>query len=163
MKIGTLIHSMKILVPEVALDLYTSTIHPCMKYCCYIWAGTPSCYLELLEKQICRTCCFSWTLGSLLKCCQLKSFLQVLLWLMFFRTGQTGSTSFSQGKYTCYSDRLHDFFVTIARCYKDVYVSFFPCTARLSNSLPIECFPLTYDLNGFKYRVSRYLLPVGYF
>ena len=39
---------------------------------------------------------------------------------------------------TCYSDRLHDFSVTIPRCYKDVYVnSFFPCRARLWNSLPI--------------------------
>ena len=29
-----------------------------MKYCCHIWAGAPSCYLELLDKlktQICRT------------------------------------------------------------------------------------------------------------
>ena len=36
----------------------------------------------------------------------------------------------SQGRPTHYSDRLHDFSVTIPRCYKDVYVnSFFPCTA----------------------------------
>ena len=50
---------------------------------------------------------------------------------------------FSCGKCTCYSDRLHDFSVTIPRCYKDVYVnSFFPCTARLRNSLPIKCFPI---------------------
>ena len=40
------------------------------------------------------TCCFSWTLGSSSKCGQLKSFLCVLLWLMFFRTGSTGFTSF---------------------------------------------------------------------
>ena len=58
---------------------------------------------------------------------------------------------YSRGRSTHYSDRLHDFSVTISRCYKDVYVnSFFPCTARLWNSLPIECFPLTYDLSGFK-------------
>ena len=24
-----------------------STIHPCMEYCCQVWAGVPSCYLEL--------------------------------------------------------------------------------------------------------------------
>ena len=37
-----------------------------------------------------------------------------------------------QGRFSRYSDRLHDFSVTITRCYKDVYVnSFFPCTARL--------------------------------
>ena len=27
-----------------------STIYPCMEYCCHIWAGSPSCYLELLDK-----------------------------------------------------------------------------------------------------------------
>ena len=54
----------------------------------------------------------------------------------------------SQGRSVRYSDRLHDFSVTIPRCYKNVYVnSFFPCTNRLWNSLPIECFLLTDDLN----------------
>ena len=56
-KIGALIHSMKFLSPEVALYLYKSTIHSCMEYCCHVWAGTPSCYLDLLDKlqkQICR-------------------------------------------------------------------------------------------------------------
>ena len=57
-KIGTLIGSMKFLSPEVALYLYKSTIRPCMEYCCHVWAGAPSCYLELLDKlqkRICRT------------------------------------------------------------------------------------------------------------
>ena len=57
-KIGVLICSMKFLSPEIALYLYKSTICPCMEYCCHIWAGAPSCYLELLDKlqkQICRT------------------------------------------------------------------------------------------------------------
>ena len=62
-----------------------------------------------------------------------------------------------------YSDRLHAFSVTIPSCYKDVYVdSFFLCTARLWNSLPIECFPLTYNLNGLKSRINRYLLTLGF-
>ena len=66
------------------------------------------------------------------------------------------------GRSTCYSDRLHDFSVTIPRCYKDVYVnSFFPCTDRLWNSLPIELFPLTYDLSGFKSRINRHHLTLG--
>ena len=65
---------------------------------------------------------------------------------------------YSGGKFTCCSDRLHDFSVTIPRCYKDVYVnSFFPCTARLWNSLPIECFPLTNDLNCYKSRINKHL------
>ena len=69
-----------------------------------------------------------------------------------------------QGRSTCYSDRLHNFSVTIPKCYKDVYVnSFFPRTARLWNSLPIEYFPLTYDLSGFNSRINRHLLTVGSF
>ena len=56
-EIGALICSVKFLSPEVALYLYKSTICPCMEYCCHIWAGAPSCYLELLDKlqkRICR-------------------------------------------------------------------------------------------------------------
>ena len=47
-KRGALIRSMKFLSPEVALYLYKSTIRPCLKCCCHVWAGAPSCYLELL-------------------------------------------------------------------------------------------------------------------
>ena len=57
-KIGALIRSMKFLSPEVALYLYKSTIPSCMEYSCHVWAGAPSCYLELLDKlqnRICRT------------------------------------------------------------------------------------------------------------
>ena len=55
-KIGALIHSMKFLSPEVALYLYKSTIRPCMEYCFHVWAGAPSCYLELLDKLQKRIC-----------------------------------------------------------------------------------------------------------
>ena len=57
-RIGGLIRSMKFLSLEVALYLYKSTIRPCMEYCCHVWAGAPSCYLELsdkLQKRIYRT------------------------------------------------------------------------------------------------------------
>ena len=57
-KVGALIRSMKFLSPEVALYLYKSTIWSCKKYCCHVWAGAPSCYLELvdkLQKRVCRT------------------------------------------------------------------------------------------------------------
>ena len=57
-KIGALIRSMKFLSPEVVLYLYKSTIRTCMEYCCHVWTGSPSCYLELLDKlrkRICRT------------------------------------------------------------------------------------------------------------
>ena len=47
--IGALIRSMKFISPEIALYLYESTTRPWMDYCCYVWAGAPSCYLELLD------------------------------------------------------------------------------------------------------------------
>ena len=46
-KIGALIRSVKFLSLEVAPYLYKSTIRPCMEYCCHVWAGAPSCCLEL--------------------------------------------------------------------------------------------------------------------
>ena len=51
-KIGALICSMKFLSLEVALHLHKATIHPCMEYCCHVWAGAPSCYLELLALHL---------------------------------------------------------------------------------------------------------------
>ena len=56
-KIRALIRSVKFLSLDVALYLYKSTIHPCMRYCCLVWDGAPNCYLELLDiqKRICRT------------------------------------------------------------------------------------------------------------
>ena len=100
-KIGALIHSMKFLSPEYALYLYKSMLRPCMEYCCHIWAGAPSCYLELLDKLQKRICT---TVGPTLAASLQPlahhqnvasvSLLWVLLWLMFFRTGSTGSTSF---------------------------------------------------------------------
>ena len=57
-KIGTLVRSLKFLSPGVALYLCKSTIRTYMECCCHVWAGAPSCYLELLDqlqKQICMT------------------------------------------------------------------------------------------------------------
>ena len=47
-KMGALIPSMKFLSHEIALYLYKSTMRSCMEYCCHVWAGAPSCYLEML-------------------------------------------------------------------------------------------------------------------
>ena len=149
-KIGTLIHSMKFLSAEVALYLYKSTIRPCMEYCCHVWAGAPSCYLELLDK--------------LRDVARLSLFYRYYFGRCTSELAELVPLPYSQGRSTRYSDRLHDFSVIIPRCYKDVYVnSFFPCKARLWNSLPIDCFPLTYDLSGFKSSINRYLLTVGSF
>ena len=171
-KIGTLIRSMKFLSPDVALYLYKSTIRPCMEYCCHVWAGALSCYLELLDKlqkRICRTVGPSVAayLEPLPHCRNLAS-LSIFYRYYFGRCSselaQLVSLTFSRGRSSSYSDRLHAFSVTIPRCYKDVYVScFFLRTARLWNSLPIDCFPLTYNLNGFKSRINRYLLTAGSF
>ena len=112
-----------------------------MEYCCRVWAGAPNCYLELLgelQKRICRT--HHRNVASL-----------SLLYRYYFGrcSSELAQPVYSQGKSTRYSDRLHDFSVTISRCYKDVYFnSFFPRTARLWNSLPLKCFSFTYDLNG---------------
>ena len=161
-KIGALIRSMKFLSPEVALYLYKSTIRPCMEYCCHIWDGAPSCYLELLDKlqkRMCRIVAPSLEpLAHRRNVASLSLFYRYYFGRCSSELAQLVPLPFSRGKSTCYSDRLHDFSVTIPGCYKDVYVNnFFPRTAKLWNSLPIECSPLTYDLSGFKSRTDRHL------
>ena len=145
-KIGALIRSMKFLSPEVALYLYKSTIRPCMEYCCHVWAGAPSCYLELLDKlqkQICRTVGPSLA-ASLEPLAHRRNVASLSLFYRYYfgrcssELAQLIPLPFSRGTSTRYSDRLHDFSVTIPRCYKDVYVnSFFPRTSRLWNYLPL--------------------------
>ena len=114
-----------------------------MKYYCHLWAGAPNCYLELLDKLqkgICRT--FGPSLVA-----SLSLFYSYYFGRFSSELVQLVPLSFSRGRSTRYSDRLHNFSITIPRCYKDVYVnSFFPRIASLWNFLPIECFPLTYDL-----------------
>ena len=143
-----------------------------MEYCCHVWAGARSCYLEFLDrlqKRICRTVGPSLAASvELLAHCRNVASLS-LLYRYYFGScsselAQLVPLLFSRGRFTRYSDRLHGFSVIIPKCYKDVYVnSFFPRTARLSNSLPIECFPLTYDLSGFNCRINRHLLTIGSF
>ena len=163
-KIGALICSMKFFSPEVALYLCKSNIRPCMEYCCQVWAGSPSCYLEMLDKiqkRICKTVDPSLAAYHRRNVASLSLFYRCYFGRCSSELAQLVPLPFFRGRSTRYSDRLHDFSVTIPRCYKDVYVkSFFPRTARLWNSLPIECFPLTYNLNGFKSRINGHLLTV---
>ena len=171
-KIGALICSMKFFSPEVALYLYKSTIRPCMEYCCHVWAGAPSCYLELLvklQKWICMIV-GPWLAASVEPLAYRRNVASLSLFYRYYfgscssELAQLVPHPFSRGRSSPYSDRLHDFSVTIPRFYKDVYVnSFFPRMAKLWNSLPIECFPLTYDLSSFKSRINRHLLTVGFF
>ena len=100
-KIGALIRSMKFLFPEVTLCLYKSTMRACMEYCCHAWAAGPSCLLKLLNKLS----------------------LAVSLEPLAFRRNVANSSEladlvslpYSLGRSTRYSDRLHDFSVTIPR------------------------------------------------
>ena len=166
-KIGALIRSVKFFSPVVALYLYKSTTHPCMEHCCHVWAGAPSCHLELLDKLQKRICRIVGP--SLATSLEPLAHRQNVVSLSLFYRHYFGRYSselaelvplpFSRGRSTRYSNRLHDFSVTIPRCYKNVYVnSFFPRTAKLWNSLPLECFPLTYDLSGFTSRINKHLV-----
>ena len=143
-----------------------------MVYCCHVWAGAPSYYLELLgmlRRWICRTAGPSpaASLEPLAHCwnvASLRLFYRYYFGRCSSEQAQLVPLPFSRGRSTCYSDRLHDFSVTIAWCYKGIYVnSSFPRAARLWNSLPIECFPLTQGHGSFKSRINRHLLTVGSF
>ena len=111
-----------------------------------------SWYLELLDKlqkRICRTVGSSLAasfepLAHLRNVASLSLFYRYYFGRCSSELAQLVPLPFSRGRSTRYSDRLHDFSVTIPRCYKDVSVnSFFFHAAWVWNSLPIECFPLT--------------------
>ena len=124
-----LIRSMKSLSPEVVLYLYKSTICPCMEYCCHVWAGAPSCCLELLD-------CYENEYTGLLVLEPLNPSFEPLAHRrnvaslnLFYRyyfcrcsseLAQLFPLPFSCGRSTRYSDRLDDFSVTIPRCDEDV-------------------------------------------
>ena len=141
-----------------------------MKYYCLVWAGAPSCYLKLLDKlqkRVCRTAGPSLAV-SLEPLAYSQNVASLSLFYRYYfgrcssELSQLVPLPYSRGRSTRYSDRLHEFSVTIPRCYKDVYInSFFPGTAKPWNPQPIECFPLTYDLNSCKSRINRHLLTAG--
>ena len=110
-----------------------------MEYCCHVWAGVPSCDLEFLDnlqKRMCSAVGPSLA-ASLEPLAHLRNVASLNLFYRYYfgkcssELAQLVPLPFSRGRSTQYSDRLHDFSVTIPRCYKDVYVnSFFPRTAR---------------------------------
>ena len=132
-------------------------------------AGDPSCNLEMLDKLLKRMC---RTVGPSLAASfePLAHRRNVAGWRFFHRYFGIGKISselaqpvrLSYFRSNRYSDRLHDFSVTIgvARMYVD---SFFTRTTKLWNSLPIESFALAYDLNGFRSRINGHLPSVGSF
>ena len=58
------ISSYPFLSPLVALHLYKSTTRPSMEYCCHVWAGVLSCYLDILDKLQILVCSTSPTLAA---------------------------------------------------------------------------------------------------
>ena len=124
-KIGALIHSMKFLYPEVALFLYKSTIRPCMECCCHVLAGALSCYWKMLvklQKRICRTVRPSLT-ASLEPLAHRRNVAGLSLFYRFYYGRHSSELAhlaplpYSRGRSTRYSDRLHDFSVTIPRMF----------------------------------------------
>ena len=169
-KTGSLIRSMNFLSPEVALYLYKSTIWLFMELCCHVYTVALDCHLECLDKlqkRLFRTVdpSLAASLESLTHCrnaASLSFFCRYYFDRCSSELAQLVPLTYSRGRSTHYSDRLHDFSVTIPECYKDVFVnSFFPRTTKLWNFLPKECFPLTYALNDVKTRINRHLLSVG--
>ena len=165
-KVGALIRSVNFFSPDVSLYLYKSTIRPGMEYCCHVWAGAPSCYLELLDKLQKRICRIVGPLlaASLEPLAHRRNETSLSLFYRYYfgrcssELAELVPLAVSRGSSTRYSDRLYDFSVTIPRCCKCVYVnSFFPPTAKLWNS------PSTYHLSGFRSRINRHLLTVGSF
>ena len=92
-----------------------------MEYCCHVWAGAPSCYLELLEKiqkQICRTVAGFSLAASLEPLAHRRNVASLSLFYRFFLyrcssgLAQLFPHRFSRGRSTRYSDRLHNFLST---------------------------------------------------
>ena len=140
-----------------------------MEYCCHVLTGAASCISNFwISDRNGYAVVLVLHLRPLLAHRQNLARLSVLYRYYFGRCSselaQLIPIAYSRGRSTRYSDRLHNFSVTIPRCYKDLYInSSFPRTANLWNSLPIEYFPLTCDLSGFRSKVNRYLLTVGSF
>ena len=94
-----------------------------MEYCYHVWTGAPSCYLELLDKLqklICRT--VGPSLATSLEPfahCGNRSSLTLFYRNYFGRCSseliQLVPLTYSQDRSTRYSDRLHNFSVTIPR------------------------------------------------
>ena len=165
-KIGALIRSMKFLSPEVALYLYKSTIWPCMEYCCYVWGGAPSCYLELLDKLqkwICRTvdpslAAFFEPLAHCRNVASLSLFYRYYFGRFSSEPAQLVPLPYSRGRSTRYSDRLHAFYVTIPRCCKDVYV-----INSLELRFILNRFPVCFNVFVFLFLVTPWLVVVVQF
>ena len=120
-KVAGLISSTEFLSPKVALYLYKPTIWPCKKYCYHVWAGAPNCYLDILDKLqkwVCMT--VGPTLATSLESLAIHRNVASLSLLCWYYFGRCSSElpdlvllPFCYGRSALYSDRWHDFSVTI--------------------------------------------------
>ena len=152
---------MKFLSPRVALCLSKSTIRLYVGYCCNVWAGIPSCYLDLLEnlkKQVFRFVAASIELLSQRRnVVSLSLFYSNYFIRCLIELDKLVPLPYSPGRPLAIYPL--DFSVTIPRFFKDVHVKyFFSRTARPWNSSNAVCF-----LDGFKFVVNRHVLTVGPF
>ena len=109
---------MKFLSPEVAMYVYKSIIRPCREYCCHVWSGATSCYLELSDElQSGYAGLLVLHLLPLLNpwlILEMQPSLSIFYRYYFGRfsseLAQLVPLLFSRRRSTCYSDRLHNFF-----------------------------------------------------
>ena len=115
-----------------------SALSVCLSACNTIFSGYTH-HLNKLQKPICRTVGPSLAV-SLEDSAHRRNAVRLSLFYRYYfgrcssELVQLVSLSYSRVRSARYSDRLHDFSVTIPRCCKDIYVSsFFPRTTRLWN------------------------------
>ena len=157
--------TLSLLLNLFALYLYKSTTGSCMEYCCHVWAGAPSCYLDILDKlqkRICKNVGFSLA-ASLEPLPQRRTVFSIGITLVDIHLNWLNLFYFfilEGGLLVILIDCIIFMspFLDVTRM--SMSTVSFPRTARLWNSLLIECFPLTYDLSGLKSRINRNLFPV---
>ncbi len=165
-KVGSLSRARKFFSPESILQIYKSTIRPCMEYCCHIWSGAPSVCLGVLDRLQRRICnivgpALASRLQSLF---HRRAVTSLCLFYKYFH-GNCSEELHSLvprrhefQRLTRLASRSHLFTVETPKCSRLFYSnSFMSRTSRLWNSLPYSCFPESYNLQLFKCNVNRHL------
>ena len=127
----------------IPVYLHKVTIRLCMGYFCPVWTDAPSCYLDMLDNLQKWVCGIDGpTLASSLEhighrrntsSSSLCS--RCYFGRCFSELAELFRLPYSHGSSALYSDRLHDFSVTISRCYKGVYVkTFFSAVVDMKNA-----------------------------
>ena len=138
-----------------------------MKWCCHVWAGAPSCYLEMLDKlkkRICRSISSFAVSLEFLGHCRNVAKLSLCYKYYFGRCSskltQQVPLLYSRGRSTRYSERLHDCmspFLDVKKNILEMIFSrvFLPLQFHVKkihvSRLPCKMFKLT--------KFSTYLLP----